>query len=224
METRVIHGTTTVEDGDWYVATRTPERVKGWVARKHRAAPDRSVWVDQVHSNYVQVVGPEGEASVGLGDGLITDARDTVLSVQVADCAGVFVTGPGVIGLGHAGMAGTVGGIVPNLVDKLRRTYDVDPGDLKLWLGPHICARCYRVSKYNQMLLNGFPDAERFVSETEGVRSFAMGAMIADQAARMGLSEITVDAPCTLHDEGYFSYRRNPTTERVMSYLMMTDA
>ena len=97
-------------------------------------------WMRQVHGREIVVVDRPGGAAGAAADGAVTSVAGAALAVQVADCAPVAVLGDVAVGVAHAGWRGLVAGIVPAVVEAVRR---LSPGPLSAVIGPCIGASCY---------------------------------------------------------------------------------
>jgi YfiH family protein len=82
-------------------------------------------------------------------DGLITNQPGTVLSMNFADCAPIFLYDPRrhAIGLGHAGWRGTVVDLPGAMVRAMTAQFGSDPADLVTAVGPCIGPCCYEVGE-----------------------------------------------------------------------------
>lgn len=82
-------------------------------------------------------------------DGLITNQPGTVLSMNFADCAPIFLYDPHrhAIGLGHAGWRGTVVDLPGAMVRAMTEQFGSDPADLVAAVGPCIGPCCYEVGE-----------------------------------------------------------------------------
>jgi YfiH family protein len=118
-------------------------------------ALERSVWCRQIHADRVTVVGPEDAGRGALDEGAIVDATDALvtatpglpLCVTGADCVPVLVFDPGkqVLGLAHAGWAGTVARISSRMVAVMRERFGCDPAGMAAAIGPSIGPARYEV-------------------------------------------------------------------------------
>lgn len=223
--TTLILGTTEQPDGDWQpkqLAVRL-DQLRRLIELRHRHRPRRIVWVDQAHGNKVlaadTVDGSDG--SLGQADALVTDQPDVLLAIKTADCVPVFIESDRAIGLAHAGLAGTLKGILPRTIRRLKREYHVQPKNLSIRFGPHICRSCYRISENNERVLAEYPDAQPFVSPRGAHRYFSMLDMLSDQAAELGVQKLSADNRCTYHSAGLFSARRSHGDQRMLSYIML---
>jgi purine-nucleoside/S-methyl-5'-thioadenosine phosphorylase / adenosine deaminase len=116
---------------------------------------ERSVWCRQTHADGVAVVGEEDagrgaaeeDSVVGGADALVTDVPGLALCVKLADCVPVVVFDPvrRVVGLAHAGWAGTVARICAATVARMRERFDCEPQHLVAAIGPSIGPAAYEV-------------------------------------------------------------------------------
>lgn len=116
----------------------------------------RSVTVGNlIHETHIEVVSPaqRGRGAIdrksGLPgtDGLITNIPDIPLLLLVADCAALSFFDPKrkVIGIGHGGWRGTVGGIARKMVLTMQEVFDCHPTDIFVGVSPSIGPCCYEV-------------------------------------------------------------------------------
>lgn len=115
-------------------------------------------WVvaEQVHDTTVAVVngGQAGKgaydtaSAVAGADALVTNAPGVTLVVMAADCVPLlfFDKRRRVIAAAHSGWKGTVGHIARRVVETMVQTYQTDPRDVEVWLGPSIRRCCYEVN------------------------------------------------------------------------------
>ena len=81
---------------------------------------------------------------VPVADAMVTTRRGVGLMVRVADCVPVLLADPaaGVVGAVHAGRVGTTLDVVGAAVRRMRA---LGADDVRAWIGPHVCGRCYEV-------------------------------------------------------------------------------
>lgn len=111
---------------------------------------------NQCHTREVRVV---NEADRGSGifspkvaypvDSQITNIPGITLICYGADCVPVYFCDEEhkAIGLAHAGWKGTFLNIVEAAITKMNSTYETEPRNLKVVIGPSICMNCYEVSE-----------------------------------------------------------------------------
>ena len=214
-----IFGTTRAGDGDWHISGLSEARISQLIETRHGTRPRAAAWTEQIHSTGHYFANSNTHGLLGRGDALLTDQADVALTMRTADCVPVFLLAEAAVGLLHAGMAGTVQGILPQVAHEFTSKYGQEAKTVRVHLGPHICARCYRMSENNLRFLRGFPAADRFIQHRANDQFFSLADMLADQAERIGLGEITRDEGCTHHDADYFSSSHGHE-HRLLSYVM----
>lgn len=166
--------------------------------------------LSQVHGTEVVTVvdeppvGPSDD--VPHADALVTTQRGVGLMVRVADCVPVLLADPaaGVIGAVHAGRLGMTLDIVGRTVERMRT---IGAHQVRAWIGPHVCGRCYEVPEAMRREVAAVVPAA--TSETSwGTPALDLGAGVAAQLAAAGASATHVGR-CTLEDEQLHSYRRD---------------
>ncbi len=225
IPTTPILGTTEQADGDWQQKQLEIklDQLRRLIELRHRHRPQRIVWTKQVHGDKVAAVNSaDGEdGSLGSADALVTDQPDVLLAIRTADCVPVFFESDRAVGLAHAGLTGTLKGVLPRTVRRLKREYHIQPKNLAIRFGPHICRSCYRISENNERVLAEYPDAQPFVSPRGAHRYFSMLDMLSAQAAELGVQKLSADNRCTYHSAGLFSARRSHGDQRMLSYIML---
>jgi YfiH family protein len=206
----------------------TVRRNRELTAREFGLEPGRVVFMRQVHSaDVVYVTEPFGADVSGAElpplDGIVTDRPGLGLAVLVADCGPVLLADPvaRLVGAAHSGRVGTVGGVVPALVDALTERGG-DPARMVALVGPMACGLCYEVPE--QMRAEAAAVLPALHGTTrQGTPSIDVRAGITAQLTAAGVTEIRQDARCTIEDPDFFSYRRDRTTGRFAGYVWLTD-
>lgn len=155
----LVHGFSTRlgERGDFSLGkTQTDGDQKSLAQNRARfleaigAMTDKMLWplvsLKQVHSDVVHFVDRAPRNQL-VGDGLLTNTHEVVLTVQTADCLPVLIADPAnkAVGAFHAGWRGTLARIVEKGVGEMRRRFKSDPAKLQAAIGPGIHACCYEV-------------------------------------------------------------------------------
>src|SRR5476649_473126 len=106
-----------------------------------------AVQAEQPHGNRAQAVYTPLGIRVPDVDALATSVPRLPLVVRVADCGPVFFYDPvqQVIALAHSGRRGTEGNIVGETVSCLQETFDTQPENLIVQLGPCIRPPHYEI-------------------------------------------------------------------------------
>ncbi len=140
-----------------------------------------------------------------------TTAGEAVPAVRWADCVPVLLAerGGAAVAAVHAGWRGTVAGVVPAAVRRLRDR-GIHPADLRAALGPAIGGCCYEVG---QEVMAAISRASGVDAETLGARvgRLDLRRAVGLQLEREGLERNAIHiAPWCTHCRGdlFFSYRR----------------
>lgn len=221
-KSKVLHGTTTRADGHWGFDSITEPRMADFIEQKTGRRPTLLGWAEQVHGTRVLHV--RSRSCLGeKADAFYTAKPGVALTVRTADCVPVFVDAGSAVGLAHAGMAGAVKGVVPKLLAALEKRTGEPANSFRVWMGPHICKKCYRMSENNKKWLTGYPDASRFIDTRSTEQFFDLQKVIKEQLRAAGVHRITGTSECTFHGE-WFSARRDAGSSRMLSYIMLVDA
>jgi polyphenol oxidase len=157
-----------------------------------------AVHAEQPHGNRVQAVYTPLGIRVPDVDALATSVPRLPLVVRVADCGPVYFYDPvrQVIALAHSGRRGTEGNIVAETIACLKDTYETNPENLIIQLGPCIRPPHYEVD---------------------------FAAEIARQARACGVRQYHDCGRCTAsHLDRYYSYRAEKgKTGRMWAVMML---
>ena len=132
-----------------------PERVKEnhrILAKAVGYEEERLVLSDQIHETCILRV-EEKDAGGGVlqkgVDGLMTNVEKLPLMTFYADCVPLLFYDPknNVIATVHSGWKGTLAGIGPICLARMKKEYGTDPGDVLCAIGPSICQSCYEVDR-----------------------------------------------------------------------------
>ncbi|MFG2235598.1 peptidoglycan editing factor PgeF [Streptomyces sp. NPDC048723] len=188
-------------------------------------APDRVVWMNQVHGRDVAVVdGPWGaDAEVPAVDAVVTARRGLALAVLTADCTPVLLADPvaGVVAAAHAGRPGLVAGVVPAAVEAMV-ALGADPGRIVARTGPAVCGHCYEVpAEMREAVAQVVPAA--WAETSWGTPAVDVVAGVHAQLAEAGVVNSGRSPVCTLESRDHFSYRRDRVTGRLAGYVWLTE-
>jgi YfiH family protein len=158
--------------------------------------------MQQVHGHRVVDAGGPRERC----DALVTDRRDVVLMVRVADCVPVLLADPGagIIGAAHAGRQGLLEDVVGACVSRMR---EVGAAHIQAWVGPHICGACYEVPEALQEEVAEHEPASRSTTSW-GTPALDIGAGVRAQLEGAGVA-VTDVSRCTLESPELYSHRRD---------------
>lgn len=180
---------------------------------------DDLVWMNQVHSDHVEVV--DAARVYDDTDALVTATPRLALAVITADCVPVLLGDArnGVVGAVHAGRVGAAKGIVARTVEAMVGL-GADVADISALLGPAVSGRNYEVpyemADDVEAVLPG-----SITTTTRGTVGLDLRAGIARQLAGLGVTAIDIDPRCTVDDKNLFSHRRGAPTGRLASVVWM---
>lgn len=158
--------------------------------------------VIQVHGDEVRYVDRPGNA--GEADGLWTDRPALPVAVLTADCYGVVLVASAAVGVAHAGWRGAKAGIVTRVHDEMAAAGH-EPR--RAFIGPGIGVCCFEVGAE---VAEVFPGTQ---GETSwGTTSVDLASVIEGQ---LGGTERSAVGGCTMHEEAWFSHRRDQTGSRM---------
>lgn len=177
-----------------------------------------AVLAHQVHGTVVlrhPTVAP-GWTIRGGADGHATSQAGLLLLVTVADCVPVYLVDPvgRAVALLHAGWRGVAGGVLEQGVTALIEVAGSSPAKLVMHCGVAISGGCYEVG--NEVAVAcGEPAAPG------GKQGLDLRGLLADQASRLGLGQVTVSGLCTAtRSEAFYSHRRSGGRDgRQVAYL-----
>ncbi len=183
----------------------------------------RILWMDQVHSDRVEIVDGSAPSPVPACDAIVTNEKNLALAVMVADCIPMllFDETKGVVAAVHAGRNGTFKEISAKTVERMQKGFGCRPADLKAKLGPSIGECCYEISEDLAQIVE-----KSFSKVYMNGRYLNLRHLNFDQLTRAGLhpGNIEISDICTRCSEKYFSYRREGVTGRFAGVIWIDRA
>ncbi len=162
------------------------------------------------HGNIVKRV-QRNDYIVRKCDGIVTNDKDVILSITVADCLPLFIVDPKkeVIGLIHAGWRGLSEGITLNAINLFIKEFGSHPGDIIVAIGPSICRHHFEVGNDVVIKFKDYPEA---VISDKGRMFIDLKKVAEIQFKESGIipKNIETNPDCTFClEHKYFSYRRD---------------
>lgn len=175
----------------------------------------KAIFMEQIHSNWVEFYEPQ-RAKYEC-DGLVTSEKGVALCVLSADCLPLLLWHKsGVVAALHSGRAGSFENILEKAVLAIKkRDESLKNEDFTLIIAPSISAKNYEVS--GEILAFAKANFSDFVSENR----VDLKAIVKNQARNLGIKDIRDCGVCTFDDERFFSYRRDKTTQRFVSVIVL---
>ena len=190
------------------------------IANKESFYLENMVYMRQIHSNHVEIIDNSFINEIKDCDGVVTNRRKIALMVMAADCAPVlmFDEKNSVISAIHSGRVGTYKNIVKKCIEKMEDSFNSNPKDIVVEVGPSIGVCCYEIGgdlacKYNK----------EYIRVKKDKYFLDLKLMIKDELLECGIREekLKISSICTCCDESYFSYRRDGKTGRFCGVIML---
>ncbi|MFD3509445.1 peptidoglycan editing factor PgeF [Nocardia sp. NPDC058666] len=184
-------------------------------------APDRLVWMEQVHGRNIEIVDGPRDEPVPVTDALVTTVPGLALVVLTADCVPILLSDDeaGVIAAVHAGRIGARIGIVPRVLEAMV-SVGARIDRIGAFLGPAASGRQYEVPAAMRADVEAHlpGSATTTVRKTPGLD---LRAGIRRQLTEAGVSGVATDPRCTIEDKTLFSHRRGAPTGRIAGVIWM---
>lgn len=183
------------------------------------------VFVRQVHGDDVVIVdgsrcaNPNDETPASpTGDALVTNLRQRLLVIQVADCQAVMLYDHrrAVVANVHAGWRGSVNAIIDRTLDVMIQQYGCKPQDVVAGIGPSLGPCCAEFVNYKLEI------PEKYWSYKNAAHHFDFWAISRDQLREAGIlpENISIAGICTkCNPDRFFSYRGEGTTGRFAAVI-----
>ena len=178
------------------------------------------VQLNQVHGNRISEVIKRGSVLIKNSDGVYTKSPNLVLTIKTADCLPLILSsedGREILAL-HIGWRG----LYKDIIDRALQLLESKLEEVTAWLGPSISSKNYLVGKdvYDSFLKS---DKKSFSSFKKATTKDKWLFSLRDEACRRlkenGIKTITSEI-CTYEDkESFFSYRRDGTSERMITLV-----
>lgn len=148
------------------------------------------------------------------GDWIVSFNPQVSLGIKVADCTAILGEGRAENGdfilAIHAGWRGTASGVIENCLQSLAKVSG-KPGNLRFWLSPSICQKCFEVggevlealgadSKNFAHKKSSASDKEKYLLDLKGFQFKKLKSL--------GASEVFSNPLCTFCQPDFISYRR----------------
>jgi len=239
----ILHGFTTRQGGESPPPFATlnlgrgvgdhPDRV---AANRRRALeavgcdPAGHVEAAQVHGRTVMVVGRgQRGAKIDGADALLTAEPGVTLAIHTADCVPILLWDPrrGAIGAVHAGWRGTAVGVAAAAVEEMTRSFETDPADLRVAMGPAVGPCHYEVDTPVAQAFGSWPWAAAVLRPRPGRPAhWSLDLVAANRLVLMVLGvpgeHIWTSGLCTACEADlFFSYRRDGVTGRMGAMIAL---
>lgn len=187
--------------------------------------PVRPCWLNQVHG--IHGVRASESAAAPAADWSWSDTPASVCVVMTADCLPLLIcdeAGTRVAAV-HAGWRGMCDGVIEQAVAGFRSA-GIEPGELRVWLGPAIGPAAYEVDTvvYDAFSAGSRACLDAFTAVQEGHWMFDLYTAARLILAGLGVSHIYGGGFCTLTDPRFYSYRQQPDCGRQASLIWLAES
>lgn len=181
------------------------------------------IHLTQVHGDTIVYI-PSPEKNLK-ADGLITKTRLLTLSVKTADCVPIIFYDPNTntSAISHQGWRGLFKELPKKMIQRLIK-YRSHPENIIAAIGPSINDCCYQVDrKLFSAFSESLPEYKEAYIKRESRYYLNLQKLAYDQLLSAGMKSTNIDhfPFCTKCDARFYSYRRNGTSERMISSVTM---
>ena len=187
-------------------------------------AQNRIFFMNQVHGKQVAIIDEKSDVNQPPeADALFTKIKDVALVTLVADCIPVLMTSKGAVAAVHVGRRGLSLDIISEVLG-IFESNGVGKREITAHIGPAICAKCYEVGvAVYQEVIATVPAAATSFNSQSGKPCLNIEAGLISQLESNGVKWESINR-CTMHDSGYFSYRRDGITGRQAGVVTLAPA
>ena len=158
-------------------------------------------------------------------DAVITRRKEHFLFLRTADCNPIlfYEENKKVIGVIHAGWRGLKQKIFTKTILKAQEKYNIDVKKLKIAVGPSIRVCCYEVKEDLIEEFSIFENHQELFTHQGSKIYFDQIKTLEREFEKLDIPQNNIEIidQCTYCAEGYFSYRKNKTDMRNISFIGM---
>ncbi len=160
-------------------------------------------------------------------DALFTDEKGLALGIYHADCVPLFFYVPKVkvVGIIHAGEAGSLESITAKTIQKIKQRYHVLGSDIFAFIGPSLKFGHRRITHERALeILTKYPTFNYAVKAVDPEYFLDLPFLNFMQLVDEGVPSANIDLfdDCTYENaENFFSFAREKTTGRMMSFIQL---
>lgn len=183
------------------------------ISEKLSISEEKLIFLNQSHSSSISIITDIYDLDID-ADAAVTNIPGVALGVLTSDCLPIFFyeSHSKIVGVIHAGWKGIKNEIIIKSLKKSQKKYWFNMRDVRIYIGPHICERCYEV---------GVEFLEIFwsdISKKNGKYFLNLKALAITQLRSLGIEEshIVVSDSCTYENkQTLHSYRCFTHTQEV---------
>ncbi len=185
----------------------------------------KMIFLNQNHTDKIAIY--PGSDLKNEFDAIITQRKGYYLFLKTADCNPIlfFNSKVKVIGAIHAGWRGIEQKIITKTIELAQKKYHLELKDTKFVIGPSIRSCCYEVKQdLVDKFSNSFKNTDNFFIKRGNKIHFDQIEAIKQEFNNLGLKEENIEIidQCTHCSNQFFSYRKNGTDLRNISFIGMS--
>ncbi len=162
-----------------------------------------------------------------IGDGLITQLKNVILTCYVADCACIFIHAKDIntVAIVHSGWAGTFNGINEKMITKLQ-TMGANLKNLSIAIGPSIAQESYQVGdEFYEKFIKQNKDSQQFFIKINNKWHYNNAEYVAQKYRAHEIENIFINKQNTYTDDTLFSHRYythfDKKNGRMLGFIML---
>ncbi|MHB1660876.1 MAG: peptidoglycan editing factor PgeF [bacterium] len=208
------------------------------ISANHKKGIYYSYEVKQSHGNGIVILDKNSKITAGdnynifdktCADGIFTREAGITLCIRTADCIPILfadtINRDRIIGAVHCGWKGAHSGIIKNVKNILIDKFNSDINNVVAIIGPSICKSCYEVKEdfLNLFLAENTANQKFFEKNINknkiffGLKAFVKNELISNGFNDKNIYDLN---KCNFEDAGFFSYRRDKTAQRQVSFIV----
>ena len=183
----------------------------------------KKITLNQQHTNNIAIY--PGNDLTQPFDAIITQKKNIALILKTADCIPIIFYDykSDTIGVIHAGWKGIYNDIIPKTIKKAQKKFNLSLKDSKFVIGPSIRSCCYEIQNdLKEKFLNKSEKNEKYFIKINNKINLNLLEMALDQFKSLGVNirKIEIIEQCTQCNKEYYSYRRDKTELRNLSFIV----
>jgi hypothetical protein len=186
------------------------------------------IGANQTHSSNIEVIkniplNKKDFLIIDNCDGLITNNKNTILTILTADCVPILIYDKvqKVVGAVHAGWRGTKENIIKKSINRMILEFNSNPKDIIASLAPSIGICCYEVDDEVASNFIDYPNA--IIKKENNKYNIDLAKINKSQLEEVGVLDKNIELSnvCTACEvDNYFSYRKEGgCSGRFMSFI-----
>lgn len=184
------------------------------LAKRIGLSAESIFYMNQVHGAEVAEIKADSDSNFAPSvDSLFTMEKRFALVTLIADCVPLLLHSPNAVAAVHVGRKGLVAGVFQQTLQHFIK-HGITSSEISAEIGASICANCYEVDiDVYEDVTSKVPAAATQNFSQNGKPCLGVEAGLITLLEQSGIRWSSVNK-CTLHDPGFFSYRRDDITGR----------